>query len=287
MKSSVLLTLRHRGLVQLGKRSIRRVLAELTRRVRGSAANSGNARPVRMRRMEKIPEDLTLQSGNLDEAALMGFRDYLAHSIVSPEAERELLGYIGEALGRFLYTMCLVPDKPGKLLELGANPYFFTLLLKKFRAYELYLANFFSEQQPYEPGRIYSQEIANQRYGEDHQFKYQIFNIERDQFPHPDETFDVVLFCEILEHLTTDPLSAIKQIHRVLKPGGRLILTTPNVARRQNIEKLLRGENIYDPYSGYGVYGRHNREYTPNELGGAIFKCWFRGRVPDHKGCPS
>jgi hypothetical protein len=45
-----------------------------------------------------------------------------------------------------------------------------------------------------------------------------------------------------------------------------LILTTPNVARLENRARLLAGENIYDPYSGYGPYGRHNREYTSAEL---------------------
>jgi hypothetical protein len=101
------------------------------RPVRGSSPNSGDVRPVGTAGMEKISEDLTLQSGNVDEASLAGFRDYLAHSIVTPEARGELFGYINEAPRRFLYTMCLVPDKPGKLLELGANPYFFTLLLIK------------------------------------------------------------------------------------------------------------------------------------------------------------
>jgi len=35
---------------------------------------------------------------------------------------------------------------------------------------------------------------------------------------------------------------------------------------RQNVTRLARGRNMYDPYSGYGPYGRHNREYTAAEL---------------------
>ena len=52
----------------------------------------------------------------------------------------------------------------------------------------------------------------------------------------------------------------------MLKDDGVLILTTPNVARLENISRLLAGENLYDPYSGYGPHGRHNREYTTAEL---------------------
>jgi hypothetical protein len=52
----------------------------------------------------------------------------------------------------------------------------------------------------------------------------------------------------------------------VLRPGGTVIVTTPNVARLENVARLIAGENLYDPYSGYGAYGRHNREYTLAEL---------------------
>jgi SAM-dependent methyltransferase len=77
---------------------------------------------------------------------------------------------------------------------------------------------------------------------------------------------DVVLFCEMLEHLLMNPLATLREIHRVLKPGGTLVLTTPNVARLGNVLLMVAGANIYDPYSGFGPYGRHNREYTRHEL---------------------
>ena len=76
----------------------------------------------------------------------------------------------------------------------------------------------------------------------------------------------MVLYCEILEHLTFDPVLVISELNRILKIGGHLIITTPNVARFSNIKRIFAGENIYDPYSGYGPYGRHNREYTLGEV---------------------
>jgi hypothetical protein len=43
---------------------------------------------------------------------------------------------------------------------------------------------------------------------------------------------------------------------------------------------MISGENIYDPYSGYGPYGRHNREYNRHEL---VSLCVYEGfDVPNH-----
>ena len=42
-----------------------------------------------------------------------------------------------------------------------------------------------------------------------------------------DDTFDVVTMIEVLEHLP-DVAGALAEIRRVLRPGGRLLLTTPN-----------------------------------------------------------
>ena len=38
--------------------------------------------------------------------------------------------------------------------------------------------------------------------------------------------YDVVIFTEVLEH-TLNPFASINEIHRILKPGGVLIMTTP------------------------------------------------------------
>lgn len=187
-------------------------------------------------------------------------KEDLLASLVTPEAEAELRGYIEYSFRRLLTTLELVPPGRGRVLELGANPYFFTLLLKRFRQYDLALANFFGGS-----GK-HTQTLVHARTGERHEFEFQEFNIEETAFPYEDAEFDGVVYCEILEHLVRDPIAVLAEIHRVLKPGGWLVLTTPNAARRQNIVALLRGRNVFDPYSGYGPYGRHNREYTRDEL---------------------
>lgn len=44
--------------------------------------------------------------------------------------------------------------------------------------------------------------------------------------PVPDASFDAVLCSEVLEHVP-DPVAAIKEFSRILKPGGTLLLTAP------------------------------------------------------------
>jgi SAM-dependent methyltransferase len=48
--------------------------------------------------------------------------------------------------------------------------------------------------------------------------------------PYPDESFDLVVLTEVIEHLENHR-TALSEVARVLRPGGRLILTTPNIMR--------------------------------------------------------
>jgi glycosyltransferase involved in cell wall biosynthesis/SAM-dependent methyltransferase len=174
----------------------------------------------------------------------------------------ELKPYVEADFKRFVYTLSLVPEQTDqRILELGANPYFTTALLRKFRSADLHLANFFDK-----PGPEGKQKVTIHSTGEVIEYPFKQFNIEAETFPYDDNSFDVVLFCEIIEHLLTDPVHALTEIRRVLKPGGDLVLTTPNVARLENARRIIAGENVYDPYSGHGPYGRHNREYTQEDL---------------------
>ena len=205
---------------------------------------------------------LPLPPGETYEALLAS----LASIRIDGSAQGELEAYARIDFERFLHTLALVPERtPLRALEIGAGPYFTSLLCAWYRpAVELEYTNYFDG-----PVERRSQHVEIVRTGgtvERRDFGFWNVNLERDRVPAADGSYDLVLFCEILEHMTHDPLACLAEIARLLRPGGRLVLTTPNVARLENVARLAVGENLYDPYSGYGPYGRHNREYTQREL---------------------
>jgi 2-polyprenyl-3-methyl-5-hydroxy-6-metoxy-1,4-benzoquinol methylase len=47
------------------------------------------------------------------------------------------------------------------------------------------------------------------------------------EMPFEDDSFDLVVSSEVIEH-TPEPFKALEELHRVLKPGGVLVISTPN-----------------------------------------------------------
>jgi len=69
-------------------------------------------------------------------------------------------------------------------------------------------------------------------------------DIDTNQFPFNDGSFDLVYCGEIIEHLF-NPDHLLREVHRVLKPGGIALISTPNLAGWPNRLALLLG---YQPY---------------------------------------
>ena len=66
--------------------------------------------------------------------------------------------------------------------------------------------------------------------------------------PWPDQTFDVVISTEGIEHLENH-YSFLREVNRILKPGGTLVLTTPNITALRSRVRFL----------GSGFFGRDAR----------------------------
>jgi glycosyltransferase involved in cell wall biosynthesis/SAM-dependent methyltransferase len=101
----------------------------------------------------------------------------------------------------------------------------------------------------------------------------ELFNAEKDPFPYPRDYFSTVLCCELIEHLAEDPMHMMAEINRVLKTGGHLVLTTPNISSMRALSAILQGYHpgffpayIRPAKEGEEPEARHNREYTPREI---------------------
>jgi SAM-dependent methyltransferase len=100
--------------------------------------------------------------------------------------------------------------------------------------------------------------------------------------PLPDESYNVVILAEVLEHLRISPLRALNEIHRILEPDGCLVLTTPNIASLHKIVSLVRGRNILEEFvdddsrlNHVTDSWAHIREYTMAELEQLLLKGGF------------
>lgn len=85
-------------------------------------------------------------------------------------------------------------------------------------------------------------------------------NVETMTLPFADESFDVLILSEVLEHLI-DPWSVCARLSKLVRPGGRIFASSPNVSHHRVIRQLLRGRwELTDR----GVMDRtHMRWFTP------------------------
>jgi methionine biosynthesis protein MetW len=112
------------------------------------------------------------------------------------------------------------------------------------------------------------------------------------ELPFDDDSFDLVLCIEVLEHLFA-PHRAAAEIHRVLRPGGRLVASTPNVAYWRLRANLALG--LWNPLGDELSVEQpwrdpHIRFFTPTTLARMLRQAGFAsvetgahgGRLLDH-----
>lgn len=158
----------------------------------------------------------------------------------------------------------MLAQQPARdILEIGATPGHFTEILVR-AGYRVAAVDLF----PAERATLW------RRLG----VTVQLCNIEEQVLPYPDQSFDAVIFSEVIEHLNTSPLAALREMTRVLRPGGRLIISTPNQLYCKSRAKTMLDIVLGRPFeqfasfersmqlSGSQRYYNHSRLYTMPEL---------------------
>jgi SAM-dependent methyltransferase len=180
--------------------------------------------------------------------------------------------YLEKHLSRLARTLAMVPQ-PGptsRALELGCYMHI-TPLLQSICGYAHVRGAYYGQAGEVERKTI---RVPDGEYT----CEIDLFNVEKDRFPYPDEHFDLVIAGEIIEHLIYDPMHMLLEARRVLAEGGFLLITTPNVGSITTVARALYGggnPQIFSLYSrGSGEVG-HVREYTLHELGKTVHAAGF------------
>jgi glycosyltransferase involved in cell wall biosynthesis/SAM-dependent methyltransferase len=120
---------------------------------------------------------------------------------------------------------------------------------------------------------------------------YPVFHgcLESSRVDLPDCHLDVVVCRELLEHLSHDPLRAIAEINRLLRPGGLLVIATPNVASYRALSQVVAGRWPYREgiYPRGSVTSGRSVEYSPTELRQLLQAAGFRVMLQAYGAEPS
>jgi SAM-dependent methyltransferase len=90
------------------------------------------------------------------------------------------------------------------------------------------------------------------------------------------ERFDAVFLSEVIEHLPVPGHLVLERLRRALRPGGKLVCSTPNLYRPRNVVYLALGIRLFDyfRYSSDTGLG-HVLEYSADHLRFQIEKAGF------------
>jgi SAM-dependent methyltransferase len=111
-------------------------------------------------------------------------------------------------------------------------------------------------------------------------YDYPDFNIEKDEIPHSDNSIDFVTMNAVIEHIQ-DPSNIFKEIFRVLKPQGVVLVRTPNW--KMSFKDFYDDPTHVKPYSPSTL--KQTLEFCDLETiflePGLIEKSWFWWRLPE------
>lgn len=166
-------------------------------------------------------------------------------------------GYLEHHRERLVDQVDLLGEVDGPVLEIGCVPGLSTVLLAR-AGYDVRGVDLDPERSA-DLWRHHGLDVAR-------------VDIETEPLPFADGAFAAVVFAEILEHLRIDPLFTLEEMARVVRPGGRVLLATPNITPLHRL-RFARGL----PYAGDPLiefrklreigHAGHLRLYSRSEVG--------------------
>ena len=86
-----------------------------------------------------------------------------------------------------------------------------------------------------------------------------------------------MFFSEVIEHLPIAGYVALEQLRKVLKPGGIIMRTTPNLHRLRNVLFMALGREVFDhfQFADEDVSLGHVLEYSRDHLDWQMNKAAF------------
>lgn len=228
--------------------------------------------------MSKIPRFIEKKKPSKESLELID--DAIAEICTNSNLEEWFLRYAKSHRYRLAYDMDHLSEflnENTKVIEFGAIPMILTVALKKKNI------------------NVTSIDLSPERYQETidrHNLNVIKANIEIDKIPINSNTFDVALFNELFEHLRINPIFTLNEVRRVLKPGGILLLSTPNMTSLKGWYNLLTKNkapgNIFEEYMKLEKLGHmgHVREYTFIEVSEFLKNCDYSIRKVIFRGAP-
>jgi|SRR5579863_2006232 len=97
-----------------------------------------------------------------------------------------------------------------------------------------------------------------------------IGNVESIELPYAAGSFDALICSEVIEHLT-DPRPTLRRLVALLRPGGRVFASVPNISHWRIVFRLVAGEFNYEEEGAMDQ--THLRWFTPNSFKRLFEEC--------------